>query len=177
MPVQPPEEPLRPGERVSLRHRPDAGRATDLIGFVVAVDAAGLRVVDRRGRDHRVLWTQVDAWRRVGVARGRTPMSAPADLLDALAAGAGVSGRVFVVRLSELLADERPPAEVSDAPAELPVPGGTARVEGEWVTSPASADLVAVAWWATRRDARSLQVRTDDPEVIERLLALGFRER
>jgi hypothetical protein len=38
------------------------------------------------------------------------------------------------------------------------------------------ADPVALARWATQRDARCMQVRTDDPDAIEALLRLGFTE-
>lgn len=160
-----------------MRRRLPEGALGDIVGWVLGVDDDGLTVADRRGREHRVAWTAVLALRTVGVALGRDPLRTPLDLLDALADRAGLSGRVFVARLSELLGGRRPPASVLTGGDILAVDGGFARCEGEWVTAPAGADLVAVAWWGARRDARSMQVRTDDPQAVARLLALGaFRE-
>jgi hypothetical protein len=152
--------------------RPD-GEIGDVIGFVLTSTEAGLVVRDRRGRVHELSWDTVVAWRRVGVARGRDPLRTPRAELDALALAAGVTGRTFVSRLSDLL-------DVSVAP---PVPGigapppQPAVVAGEWVTTGATDHLLAVAWWAAHHDARSMQVRTGDPSDVALLLAAGFSER
>lgn len=164
---------LEPGRRVSLRRvRPD-GEQGDLVGFVLASDPAGLVLRDRRGVVHSLAWDHVLACRPVGVARGRDPVRTPLAELDRLAAAAGVSGRVFVARLSALL-DPRPPVPLGAPSSPPPAP---ATLDGEWVTAARCADVIALAWWATHRDARSIQVRTDDPAAAAELLALGFTER
>lgn len=158
------------GRRVSLRRVLEDGAHGDLVGFVLAADDV-LILRDRRGRVHELPWDRVVAWREVGVARGRDPVRAPLAELDRMAGG--TTGRVFVARLSDLL-DPRPaplPMAV-DAPPPCP-----ALLDDEWVTSADCEDPIALSWWATHRDARSLQLRTDDPEVADRLLELGFTER
>lgn len=166
----PDQRPPHPGERVSLRRvRPD-GEPGDLIGFVLAADADGLRLRDRRGTVHEVAWADVRALRTVGVARGRDPRRAPREELDRLADAAGVAGAAFVARVSDLL-DPRSPT-VPDAWGEPPP--CPAVLAGEWVTTGDCHDLIALARWATRQDARSIQVRTDDPTAIAELLRLGF---
>lgn len=167
MPAHPPDTAPEPGERVSLRRVLPGGGQGDLVGFVLAVTPVELDLTDRRGFTHHVPWREVVALRRIDVARGRDPLRAPRDLLDELAARTGVAGRVFVIRLVDLLKDRRPPG--------APLPAG--RCEGEWITVPADADFVAAGWWGARKDARSMQVRTGDPLVIAQLLELGFAER
>ncbi|MFT4110580.1 hypothetical protein [Propionicimonas sp.] len=154
------------------RVRPD-GAPGDLVGFVLAGDAEGLRLRDRRGRNHQLAWSHVQVWRTVGVARGRDPVRTPLAELDRLAGSAGTGGRTFVARLSDLLdlLDPVPLQEWADPP---PAP---ARLEGEWVSTVWSPELIAVLWWATHHDARSVQVRTGDDGIAARLLALGFHER
>lgn len=171
-----PDKRLSAGERVSLRRRLSDDTLGDLVGFVLTADTAAVTLLDRRGVEHRVARADVVAARIVGVARGRDPRRAPRDLLDALAAEAGVSGRVFVARISDLLAGRRPPATVPSERGCIAVEGGVARCQGEWVTAPAGADLIEVAWWATRQDARSMQVRTDDTGALPRLSSAGFTE-
>ena len=167
MPAHPTDTTPQPGERVSLRRvLPDGGQG-DLVGFVLATTPDELDLIDRRGVAHHVPWHHVVALRRIDVPRGRDPLRAPRDLLDDLAARTGVAGRVFVIRLVDLLRDRRPPGD----------PLSAGRCEGEWITVAADADIVAAGWWGARQDARSMQVRTDDPLVIAQLLALGFAER
>lgn len=145
----------------------------DLVGFVLSAGADGLRLRDRHGGVHAVAWQAVRALRVVGVARGRDPLRAARVELDRLAAASGVTGRAFVARLGTLL-DDRSPVVPGAWDAAPPCP---ATLSGEWVTTgDACADPVALARWATQRDARSMQVRTDDPDAIEALLHLGFRE-
>lgn len=148
--------PLRVGERVSLRLTEPA---RDLIGFAVALDP--LRLEDRHGRPHLVAPGTVLAARRVGVALGRDPRSAPRALLDDLAVRAGVAGEPDLHRISDLLAGREPPAAVFTERGEWRDGEWRARVEGEWlttnVTDPES--LIELAWWATRQNARSVQVR------------------
>ena len=162
-----------PGRRVSLRRVRDDGEIGDIIGFVRDATADGLTIADRHGQLHALAWDQVVAWRQVGVARGRDPLRTPLAELDALAATAGVQGRVFVARLGDLLDGvEAPP--VAEPGTRPPQP---AVVAGEWVTAGTTRDLLALAWWATHHDARSMQVRTDEPAGVAELLALGFTER
>ncbi|HOC12700.1 MAG TPA: hypothetical protein PLL50_00170 [Propionicimonas sp.] len=154
------------------RVRPD-GYFSDLIGFVVAASAAELRLQDRRGETHQVPWAQVHAWRPVGVARGRDPMRTPLAELDRQARLAGLSGRYYVARLSDLL-DSREP--MPGSPPSAPPPSPAEHV-GEWVVAAPTADLIALAWWAAHRDARSLLLVAGDPADHERLLSLGMVAR
>ncbi|MGV8908572.1 MAG: hypothetical protein ACOH1Y_06275 [Propionicimonas sp.] len=151
----------------------DDGEIGDVVGFVLTAGEAGLRIRDRRGELHELAWGRVMAWRAVGVARGRDPLSTPLTELDALAAVAGVTGRVLVARLSDLLDQlTAPPVGELGSPAPQP-----AVVDGEWVTTGATHDLIPLAWWAAHQDARSIQVRTTDDAGAARLLASGFTER
>jgi hypothetical protein len=156
---------------VSVRRiRPD-GAQGDVIGFVLGSDPERLRLRDRRGVVHDLAWAEVLAWRPVGVARGRDPLRTPRAELDGLASSAGIRGRVFVARLSSLL-DGRPPDSVDEG-AEPSVP---ARLEGEWVSVGDCDDYLALARWAAHRDARSMQVRTSNPDCATALRELGFTE-
>lgn len=148
--------PLRVGERVSLRL---TDPARDLIGFAVALNP--LRLEDRHGRPHVVTPGTVLAARRVGVALGRDPRSAPRELLDELAVRAGVAGEPELHRISELLAGREPPTTVFAERGEWRDGQWRARVEGEWLTTNVTdlPALVELAWWATRQNARSIQVR------------------
>jgi len=169
------DPPLRPGERVSVRVGEGPDRR-EVLGYVTAVSAERVHLVDRRGRDHDLARADVSAARRVGVSLGRNPAAAPRALLDGLAARAGAVGTPWVARISDLLADRTPPAAVPPWGDEARFGGTTARAEGEWGTlGGGSADVwVDAAWWATRMGARSVQVRTDDPELEPTLRALGF---
>lgn len=162
-----------PGRRVSVRRVRDDGEIGDVVGFVLAADEPGLTIRDRRGHLHELAWEQVVAWRQVGVARGRDPLRAPRAELDALAEAAGVGGRVFVARLSDLLDAAAAPA----VPAFGSPPPGPAVIDGEWVTTGEVEDLLALAWWAAHHDARSIQVRTGNDASALRLVAAGFTER
>ncbi len=163
----------QPGRRVSLRRVRDDGEIGDIIGFVRDASAEAITLRDRHGQLFTLAWDQVVAWRRVGVARGRDPQRTPLEELDALAIEAGVKGRVFVARLGDLLdAAEAPAAVALGTPPPRP-----AVIDGEWVTAGGSDGVLDVAWWATHHDARSMQVRTDDPAAIAQLLAAGFTER
>ena len=148
--------PLEVGERVTLRV---GDPTTDLIGFVVVLKP--LTIEDRFGRLHELAGRQVLAARRVGVSLGRDPDSAPAELLDELAARAGLEGAARVLRISDLLARSAPPEQVFDGRGSWTDGVHRARVEGEWLTTDVTDPelLVALAWWATRQNARSIQVR------------------
>ena len=163
----------QPGRRVSLRRVGKDGGIGDIVGFVRKATATGLTIADRRGLVHTLAWEQVLAWRQVGVARGRDPLRTPRPELDTLAREAGVQGRVFVARLSDLLDAAEVPADAEAAT----LPPEPAAISGEWVTTGGTGDLRAVAWWAAHHDARSIQVRTDEPEAVVQLLASGFTER
>ena len=163
----------QPGVRVSLRRVRDDGEIGDVVGFVLAGTEAGLTVRDRRGVVHDLTWDRVVAWRPVGVPRGRDPVKAPLSELDALAVAAGVSGRVFVARLSDLLdRSVAPPSSEPGSPPPQP-----ALVTGEWVTTAAVEDVRELAWWAAHNDARSIQVRTTGDAAASLLLGIGFSER
>lgn len=160
------------GGRVSLRRALPAGGQGDLVGFVVAAGAEELVVRDRHGIDHTVPWRDVAVLRPIGVARGRDPLRTPVAELDRLAAAAGATGRAFVARLSDLL-DGAPPAPLAPWADPPPVPASLA---GEWVTTATVDDVVELAWWASRHDARSIQVRAATGAAADRLAALGFTE-
>ncbi len=160
------------GSRVSLRRVLADGGQGDLVGVVVAADAVRLVLRDRRGVKHTVTWPEVVARRAVGVPRGRDPLRTSRVELDRMAVAAGVAGRVFVARLSDLL-DGLDPVAPQDWEADPP---GPAHLEGEWVTAGPGPDLLALAWWASHHDARSIQVRTCDTDMIAALLRLGFHE-
>ena len=141
--------PLRTGERVTLRV---VDPVRDLIGFVTCL--APLTIEDRHGRLHQIADGTVQAARRVAPALGRDPASAPRELLDELADRAGIAGE--------------PALHGLEAPAQVFTERGTwvegdrrARVEGEWLTTNVTDPdlLAALCWWATRQNARSVQVR------------------
>ena len=163
----------QPGRRVSVRRVRDDGEIGDVIGFVRDASADGITIRDRHGQEIALTWDQVLAWRQVGVARGRDPRSTPLEELDALATEAGVQGRVFVGRLSDLLDAAEPPADIEFG---MPPPHPAA-IDGEWVTTGTTRDLLALAWWASHHDARSIQVRVIDPADAETLRSAGMIER
>lgn len=167
---------LHVGERVTLLATTDAGPA-EVLGFVTAVDADALAVLDRHGSTHRVPRAGVRAGRRLGMALGRNPLTTPRRLLDDLAGRAGAVGTPYLTRISDLLSGLEPPAAVPPWGPVATFGGVAARCEGEWVTLPdAGPDAArAAAWWATRMGARSVQVRTADPGLGAALLAAGFR--
>jgi hypothetical protein len=143
----------------------------DVIGFVLTDDGDHLTVRDQHGVEHRVSRDDLLTWRLVGVALGRDPRRTPRAELDRLAAASGLAGRCFVARISALLGDQLRPPGAADEPAPVP-----ATLNGEWVTTADASALSALAWWATQRGARSIQVRTDDPAIAAELAALGFSE-
>lgn len=145
----------------------------DLVGFVLSADDGTLALRDRRGLVHELAWEQILAWRPVGVARGRDPLRTPWAELDQMALAAGATGRVFVARLADLLDDRLAPAPMEPGTP----PPRPAVLDGEWVTAAGGVDPIALAWWASHQDARSIQLCTDDPTEIASLLALGFTER
>lgn len=156
------------GVRVTVRFAVPEGGTRDVVGFVTGSDDQTLTVLDRHGIEHTIVQDAIVAGHQVPVSRGRDPLRMDLDLLDGMAVRAGVSGRRFVIRLFDLLAGRPTLARVS-APA-------VGLLDGEWVTTSPDQDLVAVAWWAARSGVRSMQVRTDDPERIDALLAQGFAE-
>lgn len=149
---------VRVGERVSLRLHGPAG---DLIGFVVALDP--LTLEDRHGRLHEVPDGAVAAARRVGVPLGRDPARASRELLDELAGRAGIAGEPEVRRISDVVAGRVPPQAVFAARVVWRDRAWVARVEGEWLTTNVTDPelLVALAWWAGRQNARSVQIRPE----------------
>ena len=164
---------LQVGVRVSLLTNP----ASEALGFVTAIDEDSLTIIDRRGVEHVIGFASIVGGRRVGVALGRDPLKTPRSLLDGLAERAGASGEPWVCRISALLADRTPPAAVPEWGEWASLTGARARFEGEWVTlaDGTATDWVDAAWWATRMGARSVQVRTSDPEVADALTEAGFQ--
>lgn len=148
--------PLLVGERVTLRL---TDPARDLIGFVTALEP--LTIEDRNGRLHRIAPGTVQAARRVGVSLGRDPVRTPRALLDELASRAGLAGDPELHRISDLLAGRAAPAEVFTERGEWSRGADRARVEGEWLSTNVEDPelLAALCWWASRQNARSVQVR------------------
>ncbi|MBK8447495.1 MAG: hypothetical protein IPL41_12685 [Micropruina sp.] len=148
--------PLHLGERVTLRLTEPT---RDLIGFVTAV--APLTLEDRHGRLHQIAPGTVQAARRVGVSLGRDPRKASRDLLDELAARAGLSGEPVLHRISDLLAGRAAPESVFAERDDWADGPRRARVDGEWLSTNVDDPelLIALCWWATRQNARSVQVR------------------
>lgn len=151
---------VQPHTRVSIAFVTDDGPG-EAVGWVIASDSA-LSLRTRSGV-RLVPWSQVTSCRSVGVPRGRDPLRTPVDQLDALARHAGMSGRKFVIRLSQLLDGGTPvrPEEVF--------------VDGEWAVCGVGGDVLAHAWAAAHADARSLLVIADDARA-EELVGLGFTE-
>lgn len=167
---------LRVGERVTLQASA-GGEDCEVVGFVVALDEEALGIQDRHGTTHTIPRDALRAARRLGVSRGRDPLRTPTALLDSLAARAGVTGTPYLARISDQLDGLTPPTDGPAWGAAAAFDGHEARFEGEWVTlgdaSPETAR--AAAWWATRMGARSIQVRTGDPQLAEALLKAGFQ--
>lgn len=163
--------PLEPGQRVVLRISAEP-HSIDVIGFVLDDDGPTITVRDQHGAAHRIQRTDLLAWRLVGVALGRDPKRTPLVELDRLAAASGLVGRCFVARISDLLGDQLRPPGPMDEPAPV-----AAWLDGEWVSTADASAVIELAWWATQRGARSVQVRTVDPVIASRLTELGFTER
>ena len=91
----------------------------------------------------------------------RDPASAPRELLDELADRAGIAGEPALHRISDLLAGLEAPAQVFTERGTWVHGNARARVEGEWLTTNVTDPdlLAALCWWATRQNARSVQVR------------------
>lgn len=155
-----------PGTRVSIR-AVTQNAPSEVIGWVLAADDEGVLVRDRRGVEHRLDWGKVTAWRSVGVPRGHDPLRTSSAALEQLAASAGLSGRRFVIRASQLL-DARAPLRSSA--------GDGVSVEGEWALIAGTVELLPAAWWAVRSDARNLLVVTDDASRAAELIGFGFTE-
>lgn len=82
-------DPLAPfdeGMRVSLRHRLDDGRATDVVGLIDGLDRTSVRLVDRHDQAHVVDRAAVLVVRAVPVSRGPDPQRADARTLERIAA-------------------------------------------------------------------------------------------
>ena len=153
---------------MTVRFRMPEGGTRDIVGFVLGSDVDTVTVLDRRGAEHVVPLADIVAGHEVPVSRGRDPRRMPTDLLDRMAERTGVAGRRLVIRVADLL-------EGLESPALVETPE-IATVDGEWVTADPGEPLVEVAWWAARQGARSMQVRTDDPDEVAGLLARGFTE-
>ncbi|MFZ1410985.1 MAG: hypothetical protein WAS07_05990 [Micropruina sp.] len=149
---------LRPGERISVRRRLADGGQTDAIGYLVEVDPTRLLVEDRRGGLITIERESILALRRVAPALGRDPASAPDELLAELLGRAGLRGEGRRVRISDLLADQVPPATVFHERGTWTDGRYRARVEGEWLITdaPTGPLLIALTWWAARQGARSV---------------------
>lgn len=149
------------GRRIAVRVQLPDGLA-DRVGLVLAVDPAALtleqrtgtvRTIDRSGIQHaRVIPT---------VPRGRNPRHAPADQLIALAHDPWLNafpGSCWIARLGELVdhLDDSGVRRLTSTTAKRGDSRGL--VNGEWsaVRLSAPADLIPLAAWAARRDARNI---------------------
>lgn len=155
---------LQPHTRASIRVVTSAG-PEELVGWVLASDDDQLSLRTRSG-ERQVQWAQVTACRSVGVPRGRDPLRMPTAELSQLAEHAGLNGRKFVTRLSQLLDGRDPVGPVGDGVSLF----------GEWAVASGEVELFAAAWWAAQADARNLLVVTDDAQRAAELLVLGLTE-
>lgn len=153
---------VQPHTRVSIAFVTEDGPG-EAVGWVISSDPQQLRLRTRSG-ERLLAWSQVTTCRSIGVPRGRDPLRTPPSRLDELAEHAGLSGRKFVIRLSQLL-DGRDPVR----PAEQ------VWADGEWAVCVAGEDLLAHAWAAAHADARNLLAVAGDDQVAG-LMALGFVE-
>lgn len=173
-----PLDALLPGHRVALLRRTPAGAQTELLGYVTRVDSDFVEVENVHGLRQLVPANEVAAARKLGVSLGRDPMRANPAELDRLAGAHAVHAR-WVVRIARLLDGREPPSQLPFEPTGTTarIAGSTVGVHGEWATitgtSAEAMELVQLAWWATRRGARSLQVRCADASG---LTTLGFHE-
>lgn len=147
-----------------------------MLGFVTAMTPTRIEVVDRHGVRRDLARDDVDAVRRVPVARGRRPTATPRAELDALAAASGAGGHPWVARISDVVAGTPPPAKVPAWGSSARFGGVAAVHAGEWVTLPQAplGEVVAACWWATRMGARSVQVLGPTPEPPEAFARVGF---
>lgn len=156
------------GVRASVRAQvegrpsgPDPAELTDHVGIILALDASTLTLERRDGNVITLPRTGVVAARVVPlVARGRNPHHFAPDQVRRLAHDARVGGEgdVWVGRLSDLVDTLASPGVTDGDPARYR--SSAARVFGEWATirlaSPG--DLLPLAAWAARRDARNVAV-------------------
>lgn len=166
-----------PGVRLSLRLATEDG-LSDLIGLLLELGAEELVLEDRRGVRHTVPQDRIVHARQIPtVPRGRNPEAFAASGLYALAedpwlAGAG---QCWVARLADLV-DHLDDSQVTPVSAERAERGGSrGMVNGEWaaVRLATTADLLPLAAWAARRDARNVVLTSDLPAA--ELTGLGLR--
>lgn len=153
---------VQPHTRVSIAFVTEDGPG-EAVGWVISNDSTSLSLRTRSG-ERLLPWSQVTSCRPIGVPRGRDPLRTPPSQLAELARHAGLSGRKFIIRLSQLL-DGRAPVR----------PSGDVFVDGEWAVCAAGEDVLARAWAAAHADARSLLVIATDDQATE-LTTLGFTE-
>lgn len=167
------------GRRLSMRVALPDGPA-DRIGLVLAVDAERLTLERRTGAVETIERSRIHLARLVPtVPRGRNPRHAPADQLSDLAHDPSLDafpGPCWIARLCDLV------DHVDDSGVRRLTPTSAARgdsrglVNGEWsaVRLAASADLVPLAAWAARRDARNLVLTSGLAHDV--LTSLGLDE-
>jgi hypothetical protein len=165
------------GRRVSVRVAIPDGLA-DRIGLVLGVDALRLTLEHRTGTILTIERSGIQHARVVPtVPRGRNPRHAPADQLTALAHDPFLDafpGPCWIARLGDLV------DHLDDSGVRRLTPTRATRgdsrglVNGEWsaVRLAAPADLVPLAAWAGRRDARNLVLTSGLPHDV--LTGLGL---
>jgi hypothetical protein len=165
------------GRRLSLRVAFPDGTA-DRIGLVVAQDPTTVALEQRSGAV-QVIERSLIQHARIAptVPRGRNPRHAPADLLTALAHDPSLEafpGPYWIARLCDLV-DHLNDSGVRRPTATTAVRGDSrGMVNGEWAALRLATpgDLVPLAAWAARRDARNVVLTSGLPE--DALLRLGL---
>ena len=164
------------GRRLSLRLALPDG-PTDRIGLVLSLDATTITLEQRTGAVRTIERRHILKARVVPtVARGRDPRKAPAELLRAMAHDPSLeafSGPCWIARLCDLV-DHLDDSGVRRSTADTVVRGDSrGLVNGEWVALRLAApgDLVPMAAWAARRNARNVVLTSGLPAAD--LLSLG----
>lgn len=163
------------GRRIAVRVALPDGLA-DRIGVVLAVDPLGLSLERRTGAVETVERSLVRHARVIPtVPRGRNPRHAPPRQLTALAHDPSLDafpGSCWIARLGDLV-DHLDDSDVRQlTPTTAARADSRALVNGEWsaVRLAAPADLVPLAAWAARRDARNVVLTSRlSPDVLAHL--------
>lgn len=145
--------------------------ATDRIGLVLAIDADTLALEDRQLTVHRIDRSQIRLAKLVPtVARGRNPRHAPTDLLRRLAADESLEpagGVCWIARLCDLVDHLDDSGVHRLSPTSAAYADSRGLVNGEWaaLSLKAAADLVPLAAWAARHNARNVVLTSPLPET------------
>lgn len=167
------------GRRIVVRVAAPDG-LTDRIGLVIALDAEQLTLERRTGVIETVERRRIRQARLVpSVPRGRNPRHAPADQLIALAHDAALNafpGSHWIARLCDLVDHVDDSGVRRLTPTSAACGDSRGLVNGEWsaVRLAAPADLMPLAAWAARLDARNIVLTSGLPADV--LAGLGLEQ-